>query len=84
MMAFKIDCPNCGRRDVSEFTFGATEKTPPDPGAGLREWSRYVFIAGNVLGAQEEWWRHAFGCGVWLRIKRDTADHKITEILQGR
>jgi sarcosine oxidase subunit delta len=76
-MGFLIPCPNCGRRDVYEFKFGLEVKQAPGEAAGLREWRHYLYFNQNKSGLQEEWWYHAYGCGAWFKIKRNTTTNEI-------
>ena len=76
-MGFKIPCPNCGERNVYEFSFGSEFKEQPSPEAGIKEWRQYLYFNENVCGVHEEWWYHFAGCGTWFKIKRDTLTNKI-------
>jgi len=76
-MGFLIPCPNCGRRDVYEFKFGLEAKEAPGPASEMREWRHYLYFHENKSGIQEEWWYHAFGCGAWFKIRRDTTTNEI-------
>ena len=80
----RIPCPHCGVRDQDEFRFGgeATVIRPADPqSASDQAWSEYLFYRVNAMGPQLERWLHAFGCGEWFLIRRDTLTHEITEVL---
>ncbi len=74
-----IPCPHCGPRDVAEFTYGGdANKDRPDPGsASAAEWCDYVFQRANPRGPHLEYWHHAQGCRLWLKVRRDTLTHKI-------
>jgi heterotetrameric sarcosine oxidase delta subunit len=76
-MGFLIPCPNCGRRDVYEFKFGLEVKQAPREGADLRDWRHYLYFHQNRSGLQEEWWYHAYGCGAWFKIRRNTTTNEI-------
>jgi heterotetrameric sarcosine oxidase delta subunit len=78
-MGFKIPCPNCGARDVYEFTFDAERRSRPSAEADLKTWRRYLYFRRNACGIQEERWYHAAGCGRWLRVRRDTATNEVLE-----
>lgn len=78
-MGFKIPCPHCGPRSAYEFKYDSEVKQSPGPGADLRDWRHYIFFNENALGVREEWWCHIFGCGAWLKIKRDTSTNEIIE-----
>lgn len=73
-----INCPFCGERDHSEFTYGgdgSIEYPPLD--ASLKEWFEAVYLRENIYGIQVETWQHVHGCRMWLRVERDTRTHEI-------
>ena len=74
-MSFLLDCPNCGKRNVGEFSFGGEVKRRPSPEAGFDAWVDYVFMNDNVKGLQREWWYHAAGCRRWFQAERDTTNN---------
>ncbi len=75
----RIDCPICGLRDETEFTYGAdaTVTRPAmdeaDPGA----WLDYVFNRDNPRGLHKEYWHHVQGCRQWLVQERNTLTHEM-------
>ena len=87
-MTFRLTCPVCGKRDVCEFTYGGPERGPrpeegePGVGAGLAAGAeahfRWAQFRMNRLQAQEEWWHHGAGCGVWFSTWRDPATNRET------
>jgi heterotetrameric sarcosine oxidase delta subunit len=79
-MAFLINCPNCGRRNPYEFTFGGECKQAPGQDADMKAWCEYLFFYENMPVFQDEWWYHAMGCGEWLKIRRNIATHEIVEV----
>lgn len=79
----RIPCPYCGVRDQDEFRFGGEASTvrPQGPENVTDEaWAEYLFYRNNVKGPQLERWLHAFGCGLWFLIRRDTQTHEISEV----
>lgn len=78
-MAFILDCPNCGGRDVHEFRFGGEVQPRPAPDATSEEWTRYFYDARNVAGEQREWWYHTLGCRKWLVAVRDTVTNQVSQ-----
>ncbi|MBW2367426.1 MAG: sarcosine oxidase subunit delta [Deltaproteobacteria bacterium] len=78
-MGFKIPCPNCGPRSAYEFKYDREVKAQPGSDADLRDWRHYIYFNDNVSGVREEWWCHSFGCGCWMKIKRNTATNEIIE-----
>ena len=71
-MSFLLDCPNCGKRPVGEFTFRGELSSRPDPQADFSAWVDYVFLRHNNRGKQTEWWYHRGGCQRWFLVTRDT------------
>lgn len=68
-----IDCPQCGRRSVHEFSYGEV----PDPPAGLDSQARNLdraFYKSNPDGPATERWFHSFGCRRWLTLERDRSE----------
>jgi heterotetrameric sarcosine oxidase delta subunit len=74
-----IPCPHCGLRDLAEFAYGgdATKRRPDPANARPEDWNDYVFHRDNPRGRHVEYWHHAQGCRLWLKVTRDTVTHKI-------
>ena len=79
-----FDCPFCGPRDQSEFTYGREVAAIPALDAAREEWERYVFERDNPAGPHAEWWHHNLGCRQWLVITRDTLTHAVLSIAAAR
>ena len=76
----RIQCPFCGERDSSEFTYlGDANVQRPDPSApdAQTQFFEAVYLRANPAGAHQELWYHQFGCRSWLRVTRDTRTHEI-------
>jgi len=75
----RINCPWCGLRNESEFSYGgdASVKRPHDD-ASLDDWYDYVYTRDNPRGPHTEHWHHANGCRAWITVQRDTMTHEIT------
>ena len=76
-----IDCPWCGQRDESEFSYAGeahiarpleTEKLSDE------EWANYLFMRKNTKGLHREQWLHAAGCRRYFNVLRDTVSYKIS------
>ena len=82
-MSFLIPCPNCGPRDVNEFTCAGEVTVRPTSSPSLRELATYIYFRRNVAGVQREWWFHRLGCEVWFQAERDTRTNEVllTEIV---
>ena len=74
-MGFRIDCPNCGERSYTEFTFGGELPEPGDDDFE-RAWLRR-----NAAGVQAERWFHAAGCRRWLTLERDTVTNDVRGVV---
>lgn len=78
----RINCPFCGERDHSEFTYGSDGSIVyPALDAPLQEWHDAVFLRENIRGVQTETWHHANGCRMWLKVERDTMTHEIHSVI---
>ena len=77
-----IECPWCGDRDESEFTYGGEAHiVRPDPDAATDvEWADYLFYRKNPKGDHLEQWCHASGCRRWFNARRDTLTYEIKHV----
>ncbi|MDZ7839992.1 MAG: sarcosine oxidase subunit delta [Gammaproteobacteria bacterium] len=74
----RINCPFCGMRDHSEFTYGSDAAVRyPDLDASADDWTKAVFERENLDGVVLETWHHVHGCRMWLIVERDTITHEI-------
>ncbi len=75
----RFDCPICGRRDETEFTYGgdATVTRPAMDAADPKAWLDYVFNRDNPRGPHKEFWHHVQGCRQWLVLERNTLTHEV-------
>ena len=81
----RINCPFCGERDHSEFTYGGDATVIyPSLDAPLEVWMEAVYERGNPKGLHRERWQHSDGCRLWLIVERDTLTHAITSIEPAR
>ena len=78
-MAFLLDCPNCGERNVHEFRFGGEVTSRPSPSGTAEEWTNYFYNRRNVDGVQREWVNHRYGCRKWFFALRDTVSNQVQE-----
>ena len=77
----RIDCPFCGPRDHSEFSYGGDASIEyPALDAPMEEWHDAIFLRENLRGMQSETWHHANGCRMWLIVERDTMTHEIRSV----
>jgi heterotetrameric sarcosine oxidase delta subunit len=78
-----IDCPWCGKRDETEFSYGgeAHIARPADPDKVSDEaWADYVFLRSNPKGVHRERWFHVHGCRRWFNLARHTVSHEILAV----
>ncbi len=76
----RLECPNCGLRNVSEFHFrGACVARPRDGETPEQEraWAEYLYFRTNAEGVQKEWWYHRYGCRLWFLAERHTKSHAV-------
>ena len=74
----RIECPFCGERDHSEFSYGGDASiTYPPLDASADVWHDAVFLRENICGRQSETWHHINGCRMGLIVERDTMTHEI-------
>ena len=78
-----INCPWCGPRDESEFSYGGEAHIvrPAEPDRlSDEEWADYLFMRGNPRGRHLEQWWHAHGCRQWFNAERDTVTNEIVRV----
>lgn len=77
----RISCPYCGLRDETEYVFGGpSHVSRPAPEVSDAEWTDYLFSRDNPKGVHYERWQHAYGCGRWFNLARNTATHEILAV----
>ncbi len=72
-----IVCPCCGPRAGVEFAFERPIESIVQIDAAPEDAMRRLYSRDNPRGPSWELWRHAYGCGAWLKLRRDTATHDI-------
>ncbi len=78
-----IECPWCGLRDESEFSYGGQAHIvrPEDPDQlDDQAWADYLFFRRNDLGSFRERWYHVLGCRRWFNVRRNTLTYRIDEV----
>ncbi|MGH1467068.1 MAG: sarcosine oxidase subunit delta [Cognatishimia sp.] len=75
----RINCPICGPRNETEFTYGADANVsrPAMDETEVQPWVDYVFNRENPRGWHKEYWHHVQGCRQWLVLERNTLTHEI-------
>lgn len=77
---FIIDCPWCGKRDQSEFSYGGEAHIvrPLEPEKlSDGEWADYLFMRKNTKGRYLEQWVHSSGCRRWFNAVRNNVTYNI-------
>jgi sarcosine oxidase, subunit delta len=76
-----LDCPHCGPRAETEFTCGGESHiVRPMLDVSASDWASYLYFRDNPKDVIFERWRHAYGCGLWFNVARDTVSHQIVNI----
>ena len=78
----QLTCPNCGA-DCEETELapgGEAHLRRFGPGSADAEFAAYLFERKNHRGVHFERWRHAYGCGSFLEVVRDTITHQISSV----
>mgnify|MGYP002878922112 CR=1 FL=1 len=74
---YQIDCPHCGPRAQSEFTFDRPVEAIVPPDAAAADALQALYTRTNPMGVDDEVWRHTYGCLAWLVLTRDRVSHAI-------
>jgi len=80
----QFNCPFCGPRDQSEFTYLREAATIPALDASVAAWQKFVYERDNPCGTHAEWWQHNHGCRQVLEIMRHTQTHEVVEVRTAR
>ncbi|MFH8252554.1 sarcosine oxidase subunit delta [Microbacterium sp. B2969] len=78
-----IQCPWCGPREETEFSYGGEAHVAyPENPAELDDlsWAYYVFFRGNTKGVFAERWVHSAGCRRWFNALRDTVSYRFLAV----
>jgi len=77
----RIDCPFCGMRDESEFSYrGDATVRRPEGDATEEAFYDYVYRRRNPRGWHLEWWHHSGGCRQFLKVVRHTVTHEVRTV----
>ncbi len=76
----RLTCPNCGERDLREFTYRGAALTRPEGEDWTAAWDDYLHLRENPAGLSREHWYHGQGCGSFLLVERDTRTHQIFSV----
>jgi sarcosine oxidase subunit delta len=69
-----LTCPSCGAAaEETEYAPGGQAHVRRmGPGSDDVAFADYLFERKNPRGPHLERWRHAYGCGKWFNLARDT------------
>lgn len=73
-----IPCPHCGPRSQAEFVYERTMDSVISLDATPDDAMERLFTRTNPRGADEELWRHTYGCRAWLVMRR----HRVTHVIE--
>ena len=75
----RLSCPNCGERDLREFTCrgDAVALSRPSEAADPSEWLSYLHNRDNPAGDTRDLWYHG-PCGTWIVAERNAVTHAIS------
>ena len=77
----QLKCPCCGMRDEPEFIYGGNAHIArPALDINDQAWGEYLFFKENPKGVHLERWCHAYGCGEWFNVARDTVTHELLAV----
>lgn len=75
---FRIPCPHCGLRNVSEFRHAGEQRTRPEPQTATpAQWRNYLYDRRNGADWSAETWYHAFGCRRFVSVERNTVTNEV-------
>lgn len=75
-----VECPDIGRRALSEFTYGGVVKRLPKTNdVNDKAWTDYLFYRHSHPQQQLEWWHHR-PTGIWFWFERHTLMDQIVKV----
>jgi heterotetrameric sarcosine oxidase delta subunit len=75
---FRIPCPHCGPRNLTEFRSVGEVHSRPDPATTTPdEWRGYLYGQRNRADWTTETWYHRAGCRTFLTVERHTVTNDI-------
>jgi len=75
-----VNCPNLGKRALSEFSYGGIVEHEPDYATVTEtEWTDHVFYRHSHPQEQKEWWYHR-ATGMWFFFQRNTLTDVVSKV----
>ncbi len=75
-----IECPVCGPRNSSEFSYSGPSKPRPAGTPSPADWRKYLYEKDNFAGFAKERWFHINGCRKFIDIERSSITNEITSV----
>lgn len=76
----QINCPHCGPRAQAEFVYERTTDSVVSLDAAPDAAMKTLFTRTNSRGADEEIWRHTYGCRAWMVLTRNRVTNEISAV----
>lgn len=78
---FRIPCPHCGLRNLSEFRHLPERGARPDPSTATpAQWRGYLYDRNNLADWTAETWFHGAGCRRYLTVERHTVTNDVRPV----
>jgi sarcosine oxidase subunit delta len=74
-----LECPQIGRRPLSEFIYGGAVRQASDVGDSDAAWVDHVFHRAGAPARRLEWWYHR-PTSTWFWVDRDTASDEVSAV----
>ena len=75
-----INCPHCGPRGQSEFTYERTLDAIVPLDMLPEQAMQVLFERANPRGIDDELWRHSHGCRQFMTLRRHRVTHEIVAV----
>ena len=76
-----INCPHCGERAQTEFTYVRTIDSIVPLDAASDAAMHKLYERANPRGVDDELWRHTYGCRQFITMRRHRVTHVIEHIV---
>ncbi len=76
-----IECPACGPRNSSEFSYSGKVKPRPTGTPSQAQWRKYLYEKDNYARVNVERWFHVTGCRRFLDVERHSVTNEITSVV---
>ena len=76
----QIPCPHCGPRAQAEFVYERTVDSVVVLDAAPEDAMETLFARNNPRSADDEIWRHTYGCRAWMVVTRHRVTNEISAV----